>query len=177
MSRGRPKGTITNCPHIDRPHHCKGRCEACYAAFRRANLSPEKKEAERVAARGYAKKRYDKNCAYNLQWRKDNPDKFNAINRRGQLKVRYGITEEQYESMKAAQGNVCKLCGGPPGSSTIHNFNIDHCHITKTVRGLLCTKCNTGLGLFNDDPILMRKGASYVESHYNTLVLKDGAGI
>ena len=74
---------------------------------------------------------------------------------------KYGITEADFERMKVEQGEVCKICGGPPnGKGTFH---VDHDHKTGKIRGLLCHKCNTALGLFNDDPSLMAKAAEYVQ--------------
>src|SRR5688500_5862611 len=56
----------------------------------------------------------------------------------------------------------CDLCGGPPGP---RGWYIDHCHVSGRVRGFLCSRCNTGLGMFLDDPVLMRAAAEYVEKH------------
>ena len=62
----------------------------------------------------------------------------------------YGITVEQYYQMLDAQDNSCAICDkqfevecGPP--------HIDHCHDTTEVRGLLCQKCNTAIGMLGDD--------------------------
>ena len=72
---------------------------------------------------------------------------------------RLGMTPERYEEMLASQGGVCAICrGDDPGTGK--RFAIDHDHSCcpgrrscgKCVRGLLCQKCNRGLGLFNDDP-------------------------
>jgi hypothetical protein len=63
--------------------------------------------------------------------------------RRYTLKV-YGITEEQYNAMLAAQKNVCAICGGPPRRK--RRLAVDHCHATGRVRALLCDPCNLKLG-------------------------------
>ena len=51
--------------------------------------------------------------------------------------------------MEAQQGKcaICKI----PQSSLKYALCLDHCHKTKQIRGLLCDKCNMGLGYFNDD--------------------------
>jgi hypothetical protein len=41
--------------------------------------------------------------------------------------------------------------------------NLDHCHESGVLRGFLCAGCNTGLGLFKDDPALITKAAAYVQ--------------
>lgn len=74
----------------------------------------------------------------------------------------YGITVEEFDAMKEEQGGVCKICGGEAnGRGELH---IDHCHDTGKVRGLLCSDCNTGLGLFRDNVELMRNAIEYLNT-------------
>lgn len=77
--------------------------------------------------------------------------------RRGNLK-KFGLTETCYEAMLQEQGG-CAVCGG---ADTNKHLAVDHCHTTGKVRGLLCSKCNQGLGLFKDNPALLTKAAQYV---------------
>lgn len=44
-------------------------------------------------------------------------------------------------------------------------MNLDHCHETGVVRGLLCHNCNRGLGLLQDNPTYLRQAANYVEKY------------
>lgn len=60
---------------------------------------------------------------------------------------RYGITVEQYDSMLAEQNGRCPLCGDKP-----KRLFVDHCHKTNEVRGLLCSNCNTVLGMVKENP-------------------------
>lgn len=84
----------------------------------------------------------------------------NATSR--QLYEAYGITIEQYEEMLENQGGVCAICGSPPPNDYHKRLNVDHCHSTGLVRGLLCRGCNQGLGNFRDDIDLMLNGISYL---------------
>ena len=76
---------------------------------------------------------------------------------------KYGITEEQYNKLAAKQGGVCALCGKPPtGNGPNKRLAVDHHHDSGQVRGLLCGPCNTGLGLFRDDPDVLAAAARYL---------------
>lgn len=79
--------------------------------------------------------------------------------RRYRLK-KYGITPEAYDAQLAAQGGVCIICGRGPGA---RRLPIDHDHVTGEFRGITCHGCNTGMGMFNDDPALLRAAAVYLE--------------
>lgn len=109
--------------------------------------------------------------AYTKQWNIDNPAKraawvaqrkanpalYRAANWRNQ-----GIDVGQATKALQAHSGFCDLCGaGSPG--TKKGWAVDHCHATGNVRGILCFGCNTGLGGFKDNPVILRKAAEYVE--------------
>lgn len=83
------------------------------------------------------------------------------------LHYRYNITAKQYELMLKSQNGVCIICGKSETkrdrSKNIQPLSVDHNHLTGKVRGLICNKCNVGLGNFNDNPELLRKAAFYLE--------------
>ena len=75
----------------------------------------------------------------------------------------YGLTKPDYERMLEAQGGLCAICRtDTPGRDDQH-FAIDHDHTTGHVRGLLCQRCNSGLGFFSEKPDLLRVAALYLE--------------
>ena len=65
--------------------------------------------------------------------------------RKWQIKTRYGMTVEQVEEMRLAQGGACAVCKKPLGKC-----HIDHDHNTGKVRGLLCHRCNVMIGGWDD---------------------------
>ena len=83
-----------------------------------------------------------------------------AKHRKANLRRRYRMTVAEYDDRLAAQGGVCAVCGGDKGD--VPNFHVDHCHRTGAVRGLLCSRCNRGLGFFGDDTKLMASAISYL---------------
>jgi Recombination endonuclease VII len=94
-------------------------------------------------------------------WRRDNPEKFAAIQRRNKWLERYGLSEADYNALFAEQDGKCAICGaGPSGKWNI--LNVDHDHVTGQVRGLLCHRCNTALGLFRDDPVILAPAVAYL---------------
>lgn len=97
---------------------------------------------------------------YMRRWRETNKPRVIAIRRKSNLKTRFGITVEQYETMFLNQNGRCAICGREPDLQRLH---VDHDHKTGRVRGLLCMTCNTALGKFSDDPELLRKAIEYLE--------------
>lgn len=82
-------------------------------------------------------------------------------------KRNYGIIDADLAAMKLEQDNKCYLCHSDGFLIGTNNHNeklaVDHCHKTGKVRKLLCHNCNRALGLFKDNPELMRRAAIYVE--------------
>lgn len=72
------------------------------------------------------------------------------------------LNEWAYREMLEQQAGCCAICGSPDPQA------IDHDHVTGDVRGILCTRCNTGLGKFMDDPELLRVAAQYLAACYNS---------
>lgn len=78
---------------------------------------------------------------------------------------KYGISPEQYLQMYQEQGGKCKICGKElPDGEYLH---IDHNKDTGEVRGLLCGKCNRGLGIFDELPENFIKAVEYLKEHNN----------
>ncbi len=81
------------------------------------------------------------------------------------IKYLFGVTSEQYNAMLDSQGHLCRICGEPDGDGTsmqASRLAVDHCHTTGVVRGLLCYRCNVGLGMFKDRPELLQKAIEYL---------------
>jgi hypothetical protein len=74
---------------------------------------------------------------------------------------RYGLTVEEYKVLLAAQEGICAICGGPP-TGMGKSYHVDHDHETGVVRGLLCSNCNTALGLLGDDPARLAVAINYL---------------
>lgn len=131
--------------------------------------------AKELASKWY---RENKDRAYETTKarRARNPDAYKAYMRtyykevrRGRDITRFGITPEDYERMLADQGSRCAICGtSETGKHAV--FHIDHDHrccdrngsCGECVRGLLCNNCNGALGLFKDDPDILRRAIEYL---------------
>ncbi len=85
------------------------------------------------------------------------------------LKNKYGMNESDYIEMLKEQNGVCAICGKPELKNARNGLPaplyIDHDHKNDRVRKLLCSKCNSGLGMFNDDPDLLIRAAEYLRKH------------
>ena len=80
--------------------------------------------------------------------------------------TKYGLSEEEHLEILIKQDHRCAICRKPETakykSGTVRLLSIDHCHETGKLRGLLCSKCNMGLGLFNDDWLLLENAIEYL---------------
>jgi hypothetical protein len=81
-----------------------------------------------------------------------------------ELKSDYNLTPEQYINKLNSQNGKCAICGQSK-SKFNRALAVDHDHTTNLIRGLLCNKCNRGLGLFNDDISTLLNAVSYLKKH------------
>lgn len=124
------------------------------------------------------------------QWRVDNPDKIKEQKRRhyekhkdkidqkakdwyennkeryvnNALLRKYGVTLEQYNLLRAQQDFRCAVCNMHETDVGKKMF-VDHDHSTGKIRKLLCTRCNVGIGMLQDNPDIMECAAKYIRDH------------
>lgn len=70
----------------------------------------------------------------------------------------YGLSKDDYLALLAAQNDVCAICCG----TTERALHVDHCHNSGLVRGLLCSNCNTLLGLAQEDIAILARAIEYL---------------
>lgn len=75
----------------------------------------------------------------------------------------FGITSQQYDWLLEQQNYGCAICGEK--CKTYANLPVDHCHDSGRVRGLLCTAHNSGLGLLQESPDVIRSAVKYLEKY------------
>jgi hypothetical protein len=127
----------------------------------------EPKAIESFYKRSANKDGLDNRCipcekARNKAWTDANPEKVSSAGKRYRLRIKYGLTLEQYESLLAAQGGGCACCKAitPRGRGTY--FVVDHDHETGQIRGLLCNPCNLGIGALGDTIEGVERAARYL---------------
>lgn len=80
---------------------------------------------------------------------------------KSRLKRLYNLELVDYNKMLIAQNNCCAICKIPKDKLR-YKLSVDHCHKTGKVRGLLCSSCNTALGLFKDNIISLETAIVYL---------------
>lgn len=104
-------------------------------------------------------------CSGKDVWKENNKDKVLKSVKNSRLTKTYGITLEDYENKLEEQKNLCSICGELEtrklNGKTL-NLVIDHCHKTGKFRGLICNRCNNGLGRFKDSSHLVKKAFEYL---------------
>lgn len=81
---------------------------------------------------------------------------------------KYGIKPSEYADLFWKQNGVCAICKEKETViNTLTNktvaLSVDHCHDTGKIRGLLCQRCNIGIGNLKHNPDLLRVAAIYCE--------------
>jgi hypothetical protein len=115
--------------------------------------------AQRSAQRRAAGSREIENAARTKN-RLLNPELTKEKSRAAHLKIFFGITVAEYDLLFEKQGGVCAIC--KKVCSTGHALSVDHCHETGVIRGLLCRRCNRGIGHFYDNSFLLQTAVNYL---------------
>lgn len=97
---------------------------------------------------------------------KDFRDNVNRLNRISKIKNKYGLSQESYNNLIINQNNKCAICSIEFNSiSKKTKIAIDHCHKTDSIRGLLCSRCNIGLGQFRDNENYLLSAIQYLRKN------------
>lgn len=81
------------------------------------------------------------------------------------LRQRYGLSQEEFSVLLKKQNGCCAICEEVFVPTKTHpRLSVDHDHKTKTIRGLLCHKCNVGLGLFRDSETYLQNALAYLKT-------------
>ena len=105
--------------------------------------------------RNNPEKRSKYNKDHKRKWRKNNPRK--ALEER--IK-KYNLSYEDWVRQWTGQDGECAICGQPFDQHS--DAYVDHNHKTGEVRGLLCNRCNLGIGFLNDDPKITVRATKYL---------------
>lgn len=111
--------------------------------------------------------KYQRELAGRRMFRVLNPEKAKQQDRKGNLKTIFGISVEDYDRLFEFQNGLCAICGKPESAILFgkpKRLAIDHDHDSGQVRGLLCSRCNTAIGLMNDDVDILEKAQDYLLS-------------
>ena len=132
------------------------------------NASPRRKAQLNEATKRWRKKNKDKVAIWHKKERQKEGVK---VKRKDKfLREHYGMTYEKYLEMLKDQNYVCAICGQEETrlsrSKEPTMLSVDHCHKTGEIRGLLCAKCNYGLGSFMDNINNLLSAAKYLEKNY-----------
>jgi len=145
-------------------HKC---CSSCRSSLPFGSFNKNRTEADglmrycRDCQKAFSAACYQKNkdkwkpkyAARKKEWDRKN-------SRSSNLRIKYGVTEQQFDQASAAIGGVCEICGKQ--CVTGKRLSVDHDHDTGFVRGLLCMKCNSGIGKFGDSIELLKAAVEYM---------------
>lgn len=95
-------------------------------------------------------------------WNDKNPGRQRQLVRKHHLKVHYGITPDEYAELLRQQLGRCAICKRDGTDSRGYSMHVDHCHKTGKVRGILCNKCNQGMGNLRDDVNILYAAILYL---------------
>jgi hypothetical protein len=147
-------------------------CESCGRMRRIYSLRIPKNKKCKDCSVPDMSAREEKRVKTRREWQTKNREKLRDSSRRNRiknnlqkrdykLKYKYGISRERFDLMVIDQDNKCMIC------KQERKLSIDHCHTTNVVRGVLCHKCNVGIGHFQDNEVFLRSAIDYLQKTKN----------
>lgn len=91
-----------------------------------------------------------------------------SLSKKSFILSKYKLSHVDYNKIIEKQNNTCKICGKSESGmfqGKQKRLSVDHNHKTGKIRGLLCSSCNVGLGVFKDSPELLRNAIKYLDDN------------
>ncbi len=124
-------------------------CSLCKKSLQLSMFSLYSKKSGKLRSRC-------KDCC--SKYYQSNKDRHKKLSRDWFLKSEYNISLDEYNTILKDQNGSCKICK-KVCEKTLH---VDHCHSTGTIRGLLCSNCNRGIGHLKEDPDILKSAIDYL---------------
>lgn len=150
--------------HSKRADGLQNYCKPCNAEAEKKRRQDPAKLA-RLRERDRERRTDPKRVEYMRAWKETNEGRLADYERRMyKLRNKFGITPEEVQAKLDEQNGQCAIClidielfKGKDGAA------LDHDHFNNEVRGLLCSRCNVGIGMLQDSPALMKRAADYID--------------
>lgn len=139
-------------------------CRGCKLVLNRKR--DPKEQCEKASKRYWANPEESRRMNREKYWKNPKKQREYLRNRSpetrrdGKLRSKYRLSVSEFDAMLAKQGGGCAICGESTGP-----FCVDHCHRLEFVRGVLCRKCNTGVGMLQDSATLVLKAHEYLKKN------------
>ena len=144
------------CRSCNKPARTLGLCRNHYEKQLRQR-NPAFAERQRENCRRWSRKFPERIKEINFRWVTKNKERVRQTKRKWGL-AKYGLTVEGYDRIYKKQRGRCVICGKR------QKLHVDHDHLTNKVRGLLCFRCNYGLGWWSEDISRMKRAIVYLRS-------------
>lgn len=167
---GRKDGLQNYCKvcksEMDKTSHKKHRKQHLLQRKKFRQENPEKIKAQKQK---YREENQEKENKRIQKWINNNRERHDQNKKDWFMKTKYGITLNEYLQMLESQNHLCAICNNPETrkdrTGKVHELVIDHDHITNKVRGLLCSKCNSGIGMLKDNISILDKAILYLKQY------------
>lgn len=126
------------------------------------DATPEQRAKWQASSSAWRLRNKEKVNETRRAWQKKNCKRLSAEALKFKRKKKYGISHDEFVTLVAQQAGQCAICHEDLQLDKSRGANVDHDHVTGNVRGVLCSRCNTGLGLFKDDMTRLFSAVDYL---------------
>lgn len=137
--------------------------------YRKDGLTSRCKECRNKVNRKYMENNPEMRLKHNKNNKQKRKDFYSSpkgiLSSRNSHLKKYGMSHNDYILLLEKQGNVCAICNRYRIASNKGYMTVDHCHVSGKVRGILCTWCNRGLGLFEDNIKFFEFAINYLKEN------------